>query len=209
MEGLAIPAGQLLPDGMFGVSPKLKPEPYDPDGAKKLLAEAGYPDGFGLTIHAPNNRYVNDEQIAQAVAQMLTRVGILTKVEAMPANIFFTRGSKLDFSFLLVGWGADTGEVSSPLKSLLATYHKDKGMGAANRGRYSNPKMDQVLELALATVDDAKREALLQQAVEISMNDVGVIPTHFQVNTWAARKGITYTARTDERTHAFAFVPGK
>ena len=209
MEGLAIPAGQLLPDGMFGVSPKLKPEPYDLDGAKKLLAEAGYPDGFGLTIHAPNNRYVNDEQIAQAVAQMLTRAGILTKVEAMPANVFFTRGSKLDFSFLLVGWGADTGEVSSPLKSLLATYHKDKGMGAANRGRYSNPKMDQVLEQALATVDDAKREALLQQAVEISMLDVGVIPTHFQVNTWAARKGITYSARTDERTHAFAFVPGK
>ena len=209
MEGLAIPAGQLLPEGMFGVSPKIKPDAYDPEGAKKLLAEAGYPDGFGLTIHAPNNRYVNDEQIAQAVAQMLTRVGIATKVEAMPANVFFTRGSKLEFSFLLVGWGSDTGDVSSPLKSLLATYSKEKGMGSANRGRYSNPKMDKVLEQALATVDDGKREALLQQAVEIAMNDVGVIPTHFQVNTWAARKGIAYTARTDERTHAFEFVPGK
>jgi peptide/nickel transport system substrate-binding protein len=209
MEGLAIPAGQLLPDGMFGVSTKVKPDAYDLDGAKKLLAEAGYPDGFGLTIHAPNNRYVNDEQIAQAVAQMLTRAGIATKVEAMPANVFFSRGSKLDFSFLLVGWGSDTGDASSPLKSLLATYDKDKGMGAANRGRYSNPKMDKVLEQALATVDDTKREALLQQAVEISMADTGVITTHFQVNTWAARKGITYTARTDERTHAFGFLPGK
>ncbi|MPZ43840.1 MAG: ABC transporter substrate-binding protein [Betaproteobacteria bacterium] len=209
MEGLAIPAGQLLPDGMFGTSPAIKPEAYDPDGAKKLLAEAGYPDGFGLTIHSPNNRYVNDEQIAQAVAQMLARVGIQTKVEAMPANIFFSRGSKLDFSFMLVGWGADTGEVSSPLKSLLATYSKEKGMGAANRGRYSNPKMDAVLAQALATVDDGKREKLLQQAVEIAMSDVGVITTHFQVNTWAARKGIAYTPRTDERTHAFAFVPGK
>jgi peptide/nickel transport system substrate-binding protein len=209
MEGLAIAAGQLLPDGMYGVSPNLKPEPFDPDGARKLLADAGYPDGFGLTIHSPNNRYVNDDQIAQAVAQMLTRVGIATKVEAMPANVFFSRGSKLDFSFMLVGWGADSGEVSSPLKALLATYNTDKGMGSANRGRYSNPKMDQVLEQALATVDDARREKLLQQAVEISMNDVGLIPTHFQVNTWAARKGISYTARTDERTHAFSFVPSK
>jgi len=209
MEGLAIPAGQLLPDGMYGVSPNVKPDAYDVDGARKLLADAGYPDGFGLTIHTPNNRYVNDEQIAQAVAQMLTRAGIVTKVEAMPANIFFSRGSKLDFSFMLVGWGADTGEVSSPLKSLLATFSKEKGMGAANRGRYSNPKMDQILEKALATVDDGQREKLLQQAVEVAMADVGVIPTHFQVNTWAARKGIVYTARTDERTHAHAFVPGK
>jgi peptide/nickel transport system substrate-binding protein len=125
----------------------------------------------------------------------------------MPANIFFSRGSKLDFSFMLVGWGADTGEVSSPLKSLLATYSKEKGMGAANRGRYSNPKMDQVLERALATVDDGQREKRLAQAVEISMADVGVIPTHFQVNTWAARKGISYTPRSDERTHAHAFIP--
>ncbi|RPI44817.1 MAG: ABC transporter substrate-binding protein [Betaproteobacteria bacterium] len=209
MEGLAVPAGQLLPEGMYGVTPNLKPEPYDPEGAKKLLAEAGYPDGFGLTIHAPNNRYVNDEQIAQAVAQMLTRAGIATKVEAMPANVFFSRASKLDFSFILVGWGSNTGEVSSPLKALLATYNKEKGMGAANRGRYSNPKMDAVLEQALATVDDAKREKLLQQAVEISMADVGVIVSHFQVNTWAARKGITYAPRSDERTHAFEFVPAQ
>ena len=209
MEGLAVPAGQLLPEGMFGTSPALKPEPYDPEGEKKLLAEAGYPDGYGLTIHTPNNRYVNDEQIAQAVAQMLTRVGIQTKVEAMPANIFFSRGSKLEFSFLLAGWGSDTGEISSPLKSLLATYDKEKGMGPANRGRYSNPAMDKLLEQGLATVDDTKREDLLRQAHEIAVKDLGVIPVHFQVNTWATRKGIAYRARSDERTHAFAFAPAK
>jgi peptide/nickel transport system substrate-binding protein len=209
MEGLAVPAGQLLPDGMFGVSPKLKVEPYDPEGAKKLLAEAGYPNGFGLTIHTPNNRYINDEQIAQAVAQMLTRVGIVTKVDAMPANVFFTRSGKLEFSFMLVGWGSATGEMSSPLKSLVATYNKEKGRGPANRGRYSNPALDELIEKALVTVDDKAREGLLQQAVEIAMNDVGVIATHFQVNTWAARRGIGYTARSDERTHAMGFVPAK
>src|SRR3546814_14420864 len=81
MEGVAIPAGQFLPEQFFGVSQKLKAEKYDPDGAKKLLAEAGYPEGFGLTLHSPNGRYINDAEIAQGVAQMLTRVGIETKVE--------------------------------------------------------------------------------------------------------------------------------
>jgi peptide/nickel transport system substrate-binding protein len=209
MEGLAVPAGQFLPDGMFGVSPRLKVEAYDPEGARKLLAEAGYPNGFGLTIHTPNNRYVNDEQIAQAVAQMLTRIGIVTKVDAMPANVYFTRAGKLEFSFMLVGWGSATGEMSSPLKSLVATYSKEKGRGPANRGRYSNPQLDDIIEKALVTVDDKAREGLLQQAVEIAMNDVGVITTHFQVNTWATRRGISYAARSDERTLAMSFVPAK
>jgi len=196
-----------MPEGMFGYAPALKPERYDPDGARKLLAEAGYPEGFGLTLHGPNNRYVNDEQVAQAIAQMLARAGIATRVDTMPASIYFSRGTKLEFSFMLVGWAADTGEVSSPLKALLATFNKDKGMGATNRGRYSNPAMDAVLEQALATVEDAKREKLLQQATELAVNDLGVIPLYHQHNLWAARRGITYNARTDERTLAHEFRP--
>ena len=207
MEGAAVATGQLMPEGLFGYTPALKPERYDPDGARKLLAEAGYPEGFGLTLHGPNNRYVNDEQVAQAIAQMLARVGIATRVDTMPASIYFSRGSKLEFSFMLVGWAADTGEVSSPLKALLATFNTDKGMGATNRGRYSNPGMDAVLEQALATVDDPKREKLLQQATEIAVNDLGIIPLYHQHNLWATRKGITYTARTDERTLAHEFKP--
>ncbi len=205
MEGAAVPTGQLLPEGLFGYSPAIKPERHDPEGARKLLAEAGYPDGFGLTLHAPNNRYVNDEQVAQAVAQMRARVGIATRVDAMPASVFFSRGTKLEFSFLLAGWGSDTGEASSPLKALLATFSKDKGMGTANRGRYSNPQMDALLEQALATVDDAKREKLLQQATEVAMTDLGIITLYHQVNLWAARKGIAYAARNDERTYAHEF----
>src|SRR6185295_8287170 len=98
MEGLSIPAGQLVPPGFFGATPDLKPEAYDPDGAKKLLAEAGYPDGFGLTLHGPNNRYVNDEQIVQAVAQMLTKIGIATRVETLPYSNYMSRAGKLEFS---------------------------------------------------------------------------------------------------------------
>ncbi len=205
MEGAAVTTGQLMPEGMFGYTSALKPEPYDVEGARKLLAEAGYPDGFAMTLHAPNDRYVNDEQIAQAIAQLLARVGIVTRVEAMPSSVYFTRASKLEFSFMLLGWAADTAEVSSPLKALLATFSPEKGMGTANRGRYSNTKMDEALTQALAIVDDAKRERLLQQATEIAVSDLGIIPLYHQHNLWAARKGVTYAPRTDERTLAHEF----
>jgi peptide/nickel transport system substrate-binding protein len=206
MEGVAIPAGQLLPAGFFGVSENLKPEKYDPQGAKQLLADAGLPDGFQLTIHGPNDRYINDAKIAEAIAQMLTRIGIKTAVETMPKSVYFKRASRggpnksPEFSFVLVGWGAGSGEASSPLKSLLHTYDKSRGFGASNRGRYSNPEVDQLVEQALATVDDAKRQKLLAKATEIAINDLGIIPLHYQVNTWASRKGLKYLARTDEQT---------
>lgn len=213
MEGLAIKAGQLLPEGFFGVSDALEPEAYDPEGAKQLLAEAGVPDGFKLTLHGPNDRYVNDAKIAEAVGQMLTRIGIETEVVTMPRSVYFKRASRggedgsPEFSFILVGWGSGTGEASSPLKSLLATYDKTKGRGAANRGRHSDPELDSLLDEALATVDDAGRAALLAQATELAIGrNQGIIPLHYQVNTWASKQGIAYKPRTDERTTAYSAV---
>ena len=208
MEGQAIKAGQLLPDGFFGVSKKLQPVAYDPNGAKKLLAEAGVPNGFRMTIHSPNDRYPNDAKIAEAVGQMLSRIGIDTQVVTMTQGVFFRDASSgapdkgPKFSFILVGWGSGTGEASSPLKSLLATFDREKGMGASNRGRYSNPEVDKLINDALATVDDAKRAELLARATEVAIEDVGIIPLHYQVNTWAMRKGFGYKARTDEYTLA-------
>jgi peptide/nickel transport system substrate-binding protein len=208
MEGVAIPAGQLLPDGFFGVSENLSPPAYDPEGAKALLAEAGYGDGFQMTIHGPNDRYINDAKIAEAVAQMLTRVGIKTAVETMPRSVYFGRAStgspegEPEFSFILVGWGAGSGEASSPLKALIHTTDKDRGYGATNRGRHSDATIDAVIEEALATVNDAKRQELLAKATELSMENVAIIPTHFQVNTWGAKAGMRYTPRTDEYTIA-------
>lgn len=206
MEGVAIPAGQLLPPGFFGTSENLKPMPYDPAMAKKLLAEAGYADGFGLTIHGPNDRYINDAKIAQAIGQMLTRVGIKTQVETMPKSVYFRSASRggpngePKYSFILVGWGSGTGEPSSPLRSLIHTKDKDRGFGASNRGRYSNAEADALIEEALATVDDKKRAMLLAKATEIAIEDVAIIPLHYQVNTWASKKGLKYLPRTDERT---------
>jgi peptide/nickel transport system substrate-binding protein len=214
MEGVAIPAGQLLPEGFFGRSPNLSAEKYDPAGAKKLLAEAGWGDGFGLTIHGPNDRYINDAKIAEAIGQMLSAQGIPTKVETMPKNVYFKRASKgaegglPEFSFVLVGWGSGTGEPSSPLKSLLATHDKDKGKGASNRGRHSDAKVDSLLDQALATVDDTKRAALLAETTDLAIGkNQGIIPLHYQVNTWATRKGLKYNPRADERTVGIDLVP--
>jgi peptide/nickel transport system substrate-binding protein len=209
MEGKAKPASQLLDTIFFGTSKTLKPPKYDPEAAKKLLAEAGYPNGFAMTIHGPNNRYINDAAIAQVLAQMLTRIGIDTKVETMPSSVYFTRATKLEFGFMLLGWGTESGEQGSAMRSLLATFNPDKGMGVTNRGRYSNPAFDALLTEALVTMDEKKREAMIIRAAEMVMNDTGLIPLHYEISTWAATRDLRYTARTDQYTLAMGLKPAK
>jgi peptide/nickel transport system substrate-binding protein len=206
MENAALPASQFLPEGYFGVSEKLKPEAFDAAGARKLLTDAGLPNGFKLTLHTPNGRYTNDVKIAEAIAQMLTRVGIETSIEALPPATFFTRASTggpnggPEFSFILVGWSAGTGEASGSVKPLVNTFNRASGRGATNRGRYSNAQVDKLTDEALQTNDDPKRAALLAKATEVAIEDVAIIPLHYQVSTWAGRKGLTYKARSDENT---------
>jgi peptide/nickel transport system substrate-binding protein len=199
-EGSAIPAGGFLPDSFFGASPRLKPDALDVDGARKLLAEAGLPNGFVLTIHGPNDRYPNDDKVLQAIGPMFNRIGIETKVQTLPWATFASQASAPNYAYsvALLGWGAGTGEVSSPLRALVGTPNRDRGTGAANRGRYSNAKVDELSEKAMGTVDDAAREKLLQEASEIALGDLGIIPLYYQINTWATRKGLTYVARSDE-----------
>jgi peptide/nickel transport system substrate-binding protein len=207
METKAVPAAQLLPDFFYGTSKKLKPAKYDPEGARKLLAEAGYPNGFALTIHGPNNRYINDDKVAQAIAQFYSRAGIDAKVETMPSSVYFTRATKGEFGYMLLGWGTESGEQGSSLRSLLATYDASRGMGVTNRGRYSNPLFDKQVTDALVTMDDRKREAMIQQAAETAMNDTALIPIHYEVSTWATAKGFRYTPRTDQYTLAMGLKP--
>ncbi|MCM0021510.1 MAG: ABC transporter substrate-binding protein, partial [Tagaea sp.] len=116
LEGEGSAAGQLLPDGYFGVSPRLKPDAHDPARARRLLAEAGWPEGFGLTLHGPNDRFVNDGAVVQSIAAMLAQIGIEARAETMPWSVFAARASRPEFSLILVGWGAGTGEPSSPMR---------------------------------------------------------------------------------------------
>lgn len=205
MEGFAVPASNLVSPPVFGHAAALAPEPHDVAGARKLLAEAGYPDGFGVTLHAPNNRYVNDEQVAQAVAQMLARAGIAAKVETLPVAVYFPRARNREFSLALLGWGSMSGDLA--LRSVLMTHDAAKGWGAWNWGRYSNPKLDAAVVQALATIDDARREALAREAAALALADQAIVPLHHQVVTWAMRKGIDYAPRTDEFTLAHRFRP--
>lgn len=211
MEGEAQPAAQFVPDTYAGTSKKLKPTAFDLDGAKKLLAEAGYPNGFKITIHGPNGRYTNDAKILEAAGQMWSRLGLEVSVESIPAANFFSRASTggangmPEFSLFLVGWSAGTGEPSDSAKALVMTFDRAKGTGSANRGRYSNPKFDELLGKAITTVDADKRNALVAEATEVAMNDVAIIPIHFPLNTWAAKKGFTLKARSDEYTLAMSF----
>jgi len=205
MEGLALPAANVVSPSVFGHDPAVKPEPYDPDGAKKLLAEAGYGEGFSVTIATPNNRYINDEQVAQTVAQMLARVGISAKVDAMPLSVYFGKARNKDFGIALLGWGTRAADLA--LRSVAATANPDKGYGAWNWGGYSNPKLDDLIAQSLGTVDPARREAIARSASALAAADVAFIPLHYQVVTWAMRNGLTYTARTDEFTFAHYFKP--
>jgi peptide/nickel transport system substrate-binding protein len=207
MEGLAIPAGQLVPAGSYGWTDNLKVEKFDPEGAKKLLAAAGYADGFSLTLHGPAGRYVNDEKILQTIAQMFARIGIRSKVESFPVAVYWGRLAKQDSSVMMYGWGGGTGHVSSFLKSLLTTNDPAKGYGSGNYGRYSNSQVDALTTQAYTTIDPAKQEKLWQQATEIALGEQGLIPLHHQMNVWATRKNLRYYPRTDERTLAWEFTP--
>jgi peptide/nickel transport system substrate-binding protein len=205
MDGAALPASNLVSPPVFGYAQDLKPEVYDPEGAKRLLAEAGYADGFAMTLSATNNRYVNDEQIVQSVAQMLARAGLRVRVETFPVNVYLSKGAKGDFAFAMLGWGSFSGDLA--LRSLVATADAKKGFGAFNWSGYSNPKVDGLLERAFGTVDEKARETLAREAMRAAMQDYAVIPLHHQVATWAMKKGLTYSPRTDEFTFAHHVRP--
>jgi peptide/nickel transport system substrate-binding protein len=203
MEGLALPAGNVVPPSVIGHDPAVKPDVYDPEGAKKLLAAAGYPNGFTITLSAPNNRYINDEQVAQAAAQMFSRIGVTTKVEAMPLSVYLGKARKQEFGVAMLGWGSLASDLA--LRSLAATPNAEKGYGAWNWAGYSNPELDKLIDQSLATVDPARRETAARAASAFAARETVFIPLHYQVVTWAMKRTLDYAARTDEFTFAHYF----
>jgi peptide/nickel transport system substrate-binding protein len=208
MEGVALPAGDLLPSPAFGTRKDTQADKFDQAAAKKLLTDAGYPNGFAITLGTPNGRYINDLKVAQAIAAMWARIGVKTEVEATAPPVFFKNRDEYKYSAYLAGWGADSGEMSNPLRALVATQNREKGMGGTNRGRYANADMDAKLEEAMRTVDDKKRETLLQDASTLVIGDYGILPLHFELSVWAMRKDLAYAGRADQATLA-QFVTSK
>jgi peptide/nickel transport system substrate-binding protein len=203
MQGQGVAASQFMPNGVPGTSTNLKPETYDLEGAKKLLAEAGYPNGFGLTVASTNDRYINDAAMTQAVGQMWSRLGLKITVNTLPKAVYFPRAVKLEFSVLLSGNSTDTSEPLSQLTYLLGTFDASKGIGAGNYGRYSNPALDKLLATASVTLDDGKRAALIAQAYELALGqDVAAIPMLFQITAWGMRKGVSYGGFPQDATVA-------
>ncbi|HLU14400.1 MAG TPA: ABC transporter substrate-binding protein [Burkholderiaceae bacterium] len=204
MDGVAVPATQFLPEGMFGSIEGAPALEYNPEKAKELLAEAGYPDGFDLTLSSTNDRYINDAQVTQAVAQYLSRIGIRTQVDTMTASVYFPKRAKREFSASLGGWGQETGEAGNFLQYWTVTNNPELGVGSSNYGRYSNPEIDELYLEAMVTLDDDKRSQLLQDAVKLALVDMPHLPLHWESGVWAYRKGINYEGRADQRTMATA-----
>lgn len=205
MAGQAIPAFDILPPGEFGTLPDAAPIAFDAATGRRLLAEAGYPEGFTLTVHGPNDRYVNDARIVQAAAQYFSRIGIRTEVETLPKSVYFSRVAANDFSVFLVGTTSSFGTGVLGMHTYMFATRDDRAlMGAGNWTRWSNAGLDGLVARASATVDDATREALVRDASRIVLRELPVLPLIFGFNSWAVRRPLDYTPRADGCTLATA-----
>lgn len=200
MRGVSWPAGMTLSPQLNGAPKNLNTRllPFNAEAAKKLLAEAGYPDGFTVGMQCPNNRYVYDEQICLAVISMLGRVGIKITPQFEPIAKFLVRLNTMDVSFYMIGHaGLPMADAYAQLFDTVAT--RSATQGGLNAGRYSNPAFDAMLPKIASELDTAKRNALIAEAVAIERNDVAYIPLHQQPITWAARKGVDLRQAPDNQ----------
>lgn len=210
MEGFAQPASQLAPEGLSGYNASLQSEAYDPEGAKKSLADAGWPDGFGLTVHCTSDRIVNDSKICEVIGQMLSRLGLAVKVETMPASIFFSRARlpQPDFSVMLSSWGhSDTTDISPLLISAIHTYDPQRGFGQLNRSLYSNPVLDQRIEDVIKILDLPARQKGIEEVMALVDREVPAVPLHTQFAIVGTKRSIDYRLRRDEQTLAMSATP--
>ena len=189
MKGFATTAAQFSPEGYLGHNPALKPR-FDLELAKQLMKDAGYEDGFSITMMAPNNRYVNDDKIAQAVAAMLSKINIKVDLQTMPKAQYWPAFDDRAADVMMIGWHSDTEDSANFYEFLAMTPDQSTGMGVYNSGNYSSDYVDTMTVKANAETDPKKRAQMLQDIEAKIFQDAGFIPLHWQNLAWAARKGV-------------------
>ena len=199
MRGLGKPTGALVAPQVAGWTEGVaKRFPYDVEAAKKLLADAGYPSGFEVDFACPNNRYINDEAICQAVTAMWARVGVKAKLRTMPLVNYFPMIQRNEASIYMLGWGVPTFDALYSLQSLVRTVGQG-GDGNYNVGRYSNERMDYLVDRVKVETDAPVRARMLTEALQLSNDTVSHIPLHDQVIPWAMKKNVELVHRADNR----------
>ncbi len=197
MRGAANPTALMVGPGINGFNPELnKRLPFDPEASKKLLAEAGYPTGFTVDMNCPNDRYVNDGQICEAVAANLARVNIKINLKAETKGTYFPKILRRDTSFYLLGWTPSTYDAHNALNALMRCVD-DKGTGQFNLGSYCNPKVDELTVKIQSETDQAKRNAMIKEVFELHNADIGHLPLHQQALAWGTSKKVTLVQRGD------------
>ncbi len=200
MRGQAKPTALMVGPGINGFTEAANVRaPLDPEGARKLLADAGYPNGFEVGFDCPNDRYVNDEQICQAVAVMLSRIGIKANLNAQTRARFFAKVNSPGFntSFYLLGWTAATYDAHNVLLNIFHTRDLARGRGMFNNGGYSNARVDQLSDLVAAEIDPKKRQALIDESFKIVKDEFGYIPLHQQTVVWAMKSNVEVSQYAD------------
>ncbi len=190
MRGLSKPSGALLPNPKMSTPEIEKRLPFDREKSKKLLADAGYAKGFEVTLDCPNNRYIKDAEICQALAAMWAQVGLDVKVNAMPRAVYFPKLEKSDTSMYMLGWGGASTDAIFTLQPVLST-HDGKGDGDYNYGRYTNAKLDELTAKIKVDMNADQRLAMIREALMAHNTEINHLPLHRQVIPWASRSNVS------------------
>ncbi len=189
MKGFGTAAAQQSPKGYIGHNPSLTPR-FDVAKARELMEEAGYANGFNVSMMCPNNRYVNDYKICEAAAAMLAQIKITVDLTTMPKAQYWPKYDERAADIMMIGWHADTEDSANFSEFLAMTPDADTGRGQYNSGNYSNAEVDSLTVASLTETDEAKRAEMLQKVEQILYDEAAFVPLHWQDLAWAARKGV-------------------
>jgi peptide/nickel transport system substrate-binding protein len=197
-RGKIEPASQLVPEGISGFSEVNSDRPaFDPERAKALLSEAGYPDGFSFGLKCPNDRYINDEALCRAAASMFAAVGLDAELSTGPVRDYWPQLRGDDFDMYLLGWSPGTFDMEHPIRFLMHSQDNERKLGSWNFGNYSNARVDELLPLIQQEIDPAARQGMVDEVVKITQDEVAYIPLYTQPLIWAAKDNVDLTQRAD------------